>query len=329
MAAIGGQSGETVIQVEKKIKPAELKVKLHKQSCIISLHDEYLYHPFYIDGNNPLEGPISDSKRGAIESSSQKSRRRARLLLEDNRDTFITKACLTYPEEFPLNGRVVKRHFDNFMKRTKRYCGADTLYFQILEFQRRGAPHLHLLLNKYIPVGWVSKAWFETVGSGDPRHLEAGTQIKKIEDPQHDFGYLTTYLGKEYQKMVPKNFGNVGRFWSSNITLKEAQTITIKGDYKRLQQIYKVMQETYRKERLEVWSKKSGKDYSFKEREFPGFTAWASSEMMAEIIQHELGKHEQQDRPGQSPGLPHPRMGPQSSSEDGGLVLASLLRSPL
>lgn len=104
--------------------------------------------------------------------------------------------------------------------------------------------------------------------------------------------------------MVPKNFGNVGRFWSSNITLKEAQTITIKGDYKRLQQIYKVMQETYRKERLEVWSKKSGKDYSFKEREFPGFTAWASSEMMAEIIQHELGKHEQQDRPGQSPGLP-------------------------
>jgi hypothetical protein len=52
-----------------------------------------------------------------------------------------------------------------------------------LEFQRRGAPHLHILVSLPLSIGgeavtnWVSRTWYEVVGSGDPAHLKAGTGI--------------------------------------------------------------------------------------------------------------------------------------------------------
>lgn len=272
--------------IEKRIRPARLNVKFHKKSCVLSIQDEYLYHPFYVDNSN--EKALTDSKRGKIKGCSFKSKRSARLLLEDHGEEFITKACLTYPEAFPMNGKEVKNHLQRLIKRMYRYCG-DLKYFWILEFQERGAPHLHLLLDKYIPKDWLSKAWYEVVRAGDPRHLAAGTFIKKIDDPDHDIGYLTTYLGKEYQKNVPDGFGDVGRFWGSNMTLKENLTLKLEGDYNALLGLYRAIQTRYLNDRLNLWSKQSGKAYTFDMLQRPGFTAWASNDMIKEMIQKAQG----------------------------------------
>jgi hypothetical protein len=132
---------------------------------------------------------------------------------------FVT---LTYPDEFPTDGRVVKRHLKAFRKRFERRWGKQAAVWK-LEFQHRGAAHFHLLLS--VPSGvdvgevrsWLSASWFEVVCSGDLRHLEAGTQAQVADtDCGRYFAYGVKSSGsKEYQNRVPEGFENVGRFWGA------------------------------------------------------------------------------------------------------------------
>ena len=104
------------------------------------------------------------------------------------------------------------------------------------EFQRRGAPHFHLVL--VVPQvldgeplrSWLSREWYDVVGSGDERHLRAGTRVDAVRgfdasDPARIASYLAGYLGpderlgdKEIQHQVPEGWatasGSVGRWWS-------------------------------------------------------------------------------------------------------------------
>lgn len=134
---------------------------------------------------------------------------------------FVT---LTYPGEFPSDGRVVKRDLDTFRKALDRKCGGRARAVWKLEFQGRGAPHFHLALAYGGDVAdlrtWVSRRWFEIVGSGDERHLRAGTQVQELRgNPAAYFAGYTAGCkhksSKEYQNRVPEGFGNVGRFWGA------------------------------------------------------------------------------------------------------------------
>lgn len=100
-----------------------------------------------------------------------------------------------------------------------------------LEFQRRGAPHLHIYTAVHPGKAfqqWLSQTWYDVVGSGDERHLRAGTGIDwrdgiMASDPKrlavyflkraagHNLGF-----DKEYQHRVPVEWlatGGAGRFW--------------------------------------------------------------------------------------------------------------------
>jgi hypothetical protein len=130
---------------------------------------------------------------------------------------YSVMCTLTYPGEFPRDGRVVKRHLDCFVKRAFRYWveGREPKScFWFLEFQERGAPHFHLFLNFTIPAVLVSQWWYEIVGSGDERHLLAGTRIEAMRSGRYGtVSYASKYAAKVEQKEVPPNFVNVGRFW--------------------------------------------------------------------------------------------------------------------
>ena len=134
---------------------------------------------------------------------------------------YTVMATLTYPGEFPGDGRTVKRHLDAFVKRAFRYIDADGDWalqprsiFWFLEFQQRGAPHFHLFLNFPIPRQIVAQWWFEIVTSGDERHLLAGTRIEALYHGRYGtISYATKYAAKLEQKEVPPNFVNCGRFW--------------------------------------------------------------------------------------------------------------------
>ena len=107
-----------------------------------------------------------------------------------------------------------------------------------LEFQRRGAPHVHMLATP--PHGparttgetfavWLSRSWAEVVDHPDPeqrrRHERAGTALDYAEglratDPRRVAAYFTKHglmAAKEYQHDVPPEWSEPGsgpgRFW--------------------------------------------------------------------------------------------------------------------
>lgn len=89
-------------------------------------------------------------------------------------------ATLTYPAAFPLDGSLVKSHWEK-LRRWLAGQGLGGLW--MLEFQERGAPHFHLLLNGPINKSRLALKWYQIVGSGDEQHLQAGTRVEAVRKP--------------------------------------------------------------------------------------------------------------------------------------------------
>jgi hypothetical protein len=143
---------------------------------------------------------------------------------------------LTYPNGWCLDGaehknqlrrflqevqRAYKRKFEKqvdleYDEETERYIKPNTKHsaFWFLEFQKRGAPHFHIFLNWCPDMYWVSKKWFEIVGSDDPSHALAGTRTETLKKGRAGtISYASKYAAKADQKVVPEQYLNVGRFW--------------------------------------------------------------------------------------------------------------------
>lgn len=155
--------------------------------------------------------------RGKVTGFSWDSRRRLMRLVGiiDQRGDPPLFVTLTYPAVWPTDGRVWKRHLTAFGHRLKRKFG-EVGFIWKLEAQKRGAPHFHLLVwgVSYTELlSWASRAWFEVVGSGDVRHLHAGTQVQWIRSWRGVMSYASKYLGKV--EALPEGLGweAVGRMW--------------------------------------------------------------------------------------------------------------------
>ena len=84
------------------------------------------------------------------------------------------------------------------------------------EFQRRGAPHYHIAIwnTPTMSARWLSRSWFEVVGSGDDRHLAAGTKLEFPRSRNAWVSYLAKELGKTHQSTCARLYrGGVGRSW--------------------------------------------------------------------------------------------------------------------
>lgn len=150
---------------------------------------------------------------------------------------------LTYPGDWEVvapDGASVKRHMVLWRKRFQREYGEPARYIWKLEFQRRGAPHIHLWMAPPISPGrsgrgfaqWLSETWVQIVDHPDceqkARHRLAGTAIDvrnglKACDPKRLAIYFTKHSSpnldgdKEYQHIVPELWRRPGhgpgRFW--------------------------------------------------------------------------------------------------------------------
>jgi hypothetical protein len=137
---------------------------------------------------------------------------------------------LTYPAAWPTASSEWKRHFDNFCHRLhRRFPGAGLVWK--LEAQRRGAPHYHALVWGDADLGllraWAGAAWYECVGSGDERHLRAGTRVEAVRTWRGVRSYAAKYLGKRISEDDAWDFP--GRVWGvrygDNIPWAEAVTL--------------------------------------------------------------------------------------------------------
>lgn len=153
------------------------------------------------------------AKRGRIVEFSDRCRSRLLFTAFNASCDWLGYAVLTYPMEFPTDGRRVKRDINVFCKWLEREFQAKYLWG--LEFQVRGAPHINFLADQFIPKGLLSRRWYEIVGSGDLNHLSAGTRVEYTRSSEHAAAYIAACYSakKSVQKNVPEGFENVGRFW--------------------------------------------------------------------------------------------------------------------
>ena len=158
----------------------------------------------------------SPGKRGVVDGLSKRSGKRLRHVLENLPRASGAKSLvgLTYAAEYPDDGRIVKGHLDGFLRECRRECGPAFWYVWVLEFQRRGAPHFHLLMPVVLVPAWLSWTWYRVVGSGDELHLAAGTSRKRAPADMSLGAYmLKRYIAKSWQKIVPDDFHHPGRMW--------------------------------------------------------------------------------------------------------------------
>jgi hypothetical protein len=69
-------------------------------------------------------------------------------------------------------------------------------YISILEFHESGLPHLHILLDRYIPQAWISESW-AALGGGKV------VWIKRVIDLHRISSYLSKYLTKNLILSAP------------------------------------------------------------------------------------------------------------------------------
>lgn len=125
---------------------------------------------------------------------------------------FVT---LTYPNEFPKAPETYKAHARACIRRLWRQFGKMAVVWR-LEFQKRGAPHFHLLvwepperkaLKKYL-----LRAWYNICGTGDRKHLYRGVDVRQVEGWHGLRAYLAKYVakldGEKYDASSPP-----GRWW--------------------------------------------------------------------------------------------------------------------
>lgn len=161
--------------------------------------------------------------RGEIVNFSRAARARLAFIVSETDVEFKTFVTLTYPEKYTRDGKEVKRHLNRWLSMLRwRHKNVEYLWF--LEFQKRGAPHVHIMLDvglnesdaehiikkwcDYIaPNEWTWKKMFYVHWQKEPRAVE---KIKKKDGAKR---YALKYALKTYQKVVPDDFRNVGRFY--------------------------------------------------------------------------------------------------------------------
>jgi len=155
-----------------------------------------------------MRGRQGGGLRGAVSGFSRQSRKRLLDLLNMVEQGALSSGLfltLTYPDAFPEDPKRWKRDLDVFLKRMKReYPGAVAVWR--LEWQPRlsgqnegkVAPHFHIIALGIprLSLRWLSVSWYETVGSGDERHLAAGTQAQRIRHRRGIMYYASKYMGK-------------------------------------------------------------------------------------------------------------------------------------
>lgn len=84
-----------------------------------------------------------------------------------------------------------------------------------LEFQKRGAPHFHLLAFLDVPpvqlYQFVSESWYESCGEISPEHLAAGTNVQGVKSWRGVMAYAAKYMGK--LELLAPGVESPGRFW--------------------------------------------------------------------------------------------------------------------
>ena len=194
-------------------------------------------------------GKTHKHERGKIVKISNRSLNRLALIIRSSKVQFRSVMTLTYGANYPLSGKVVKRHLNAFLTDSKRKFGKFD-YVWVIEFQARGAPHFHMATTLPEPTFpereifadmWARistpEKWmycpFHYHGQTNRGQVELRTDLavwdthlhhkawERVKSEDGMSRYFAKYANKIRQKEVPEHFRDVGRFWgvSKGVTL--------------------------------------------------------------------------------------------------------------
>ncbi len=89
----------------------------------------------------------------------------------------------------------LNRAFAKLRVYLERAYGVSPQYIRILEFQKNGKPHFHILIDRYIDLEWIRRAWV-AVGGGYMIDI-------RFVDVDRVSRYLSKYLTKELLMSAP------------------------------------------------------------------------------------------------------------------------------
>ncbi len=160
--------------------------------------------------------------RGEITSFSRRARQRLLFSARNAHCDWSGMITLCYPADFPRTNAEIKSDLNAFLQRL-RYRKIKFIW--VLEFQKRGAPHFHIIVDKWLSKDKLNKIWSRIVGDTVYPRVEA------IKSPDHAVRYLAGYLSKLVQKSTPNDFDKCGRWWGSSYGLVRVEnSLLLDGD---------------------------------------------------------------------------------------------------
>lgn len=159
------------------------------------------------------KAPLAPPRSAAAPlSSSKKALSRLRRYIENCRAEYRLFVTLTYPRTFP-SAMESKSHLRRWLRALMLSPYGVTSACWVLEFQRRGAPHYHVVVDSaWVPRTFVARSWNRaTLGASS---IRAGTQVIPCRDSRRDLSrYLAKELSKTLQKQALGSLGPIGRTW--------------------------------------------------------------------------------------------------------------------
>jgi hypothetical protein len=187
------------------------------------------------------------AKRGEIRELTWQALQRMRLRAVNTTTPWRSLITLTYPRLWQGNGEKVKTDLNAMLTHLRLRCG-HLRYLWFLEFQKRGAPHFHILTDLELPqprVGiwrngkraaehcptvtkWLLETWTATIGNrGCSSEYELRVEWEALRDAEGGARYVAKYACKAKQKIVPKEYWSVGRFWACDRATSKMERTTL------------------------------------------------------------------------------------------------------
>lgn len=118
-----------------------------------------------------------------------------------NRFLTLTLDPKKVPEDINVH-KYIWKVWAKFRTYLKRKLKEKISYICVLELHKSGMPHLHILVNRFIPQSWISNSW-SAVGGGKIVFIE------KIKDAKRIGYYLSKYLTKNIDAILPRRLRRI------------------------------------------------------------------------------------------------------------------------
>lgn len=224
---------------------------------------------YTVKRKNLLQGELKRGERKVISMFTKKSLMRLIQTMECTDIQFKSMITLTYPNDYPTNLADVKMDLKVYCQWLRR--NFDTEYLWFLEFQKRGAPHIHVLtqiaeltptMRANAGLKWTERIansdWFTSffvgVFDGVVDYQQYRAEVLKMAkfNTHHKFWelekkprglhhYAVWYAAKISQKEAPPDVYNLGRYWGCSKAVKLPEGELLCMDESQLRELLQVV----------------------------------------------------------------------------------------